>query len=77
MGQYNGSIFKYKLFDISEAIHVCLIGNSELDVYTNTLYKLIGQSCMYPILRQNKVHGKLYQKCIRFKFRKKIQLKHH
>ena len=53
--------FKYKLFDISEAIHVCLIGNSELDVYTNTLYKLIGQSCMYPILRQNKVHGKLYQ----------------
>jgi hypothetical protein len=53
--------FKYKLYDISEAIHVCLIGNTELDVYTNAVYKLIGNSCMLPILKQSRLHGGLYQ----------------
>lgn len=53
--------FKYKLFDISEAIHVCLIGNTELDVYTKQVYKLVGSSCMLPILKQSKLHGGLYQ----------------
>jgi len=54
--------FKEEIFDIRDAIHVCLVGSSELDVYTISTYTLIGQTCMTPLLRQFKLPGGLYQR---------------
>jgi len=66
--------FKDNIFDVSEAVHVCLVGSSELDIYTRQTYSLIGQTCMTPLLRQYKLPGGLYQRVFplnigrRFKF---------
>ncbi len=56
------NFFKNKIFDIQDAIHVCLVGNSNIDIYTNKVYNLIGSTCIMPILRQNKLPGGLYQR---------------
>lgn len=66
--------FKEKIFDITESIHICLVGNSNIDIYTNKMYQLIGEVCMLPILKQYKLPGSLYQRVFplntgsRFKF---------
>lgn len=66
--------FKENIYDISEAIHVCLVGNSNMDIYTNNTYSLIGSTCLTPLLRQYKLPGGLYQRVFplntgrRFKF---------
>lgn len=39
------------LFDISEGIHVCIIGDSNLDVYTKTMYEIIARFCINPFFR--------------------------
>lgn len=54
--------FKEEIFDIRDAIHICLIGSSELDVYTINMYSMIGRICMTPLLRQFKLPGGLYQR---------------
>lgn len=47
--------FSRNLFDISEAIHICLIGDSNLDIYPNKVYSLIGQVCLSPLFGYLKV----------------------
>jgi len=66
--------FKYKIYDISEAIHICLIGNSDLDVYTTSVYKLVGHSCILPILKQNRLSGHLYQNIFGLNLGKRFKL---
>ena len=51
--------FKDKIFNIEDAIHICIIGDTNSDVYTKTTYKLIGESCISPMLNYFKL-GKLY-----------------
>ena len=53
--------FKTKPFDIENAIHICIIGNTDLDIYTKTLYKIIGTTCILPFVRQFKLFGSLFQ----------------
>jgi len=66
--------FKENIFDISESIHVCLIGSSNLDIYTQNTYSLIGKTCITPLLKQYKLPGGLFQRVFplnigpRFKF---------
>lgn len=43
--------FKDVPFDISEAIHIVLIGDSNKDVYTKKLYEKIGRFCIVPFIR--------------------------
>jgi len=51
-----------KIYDINEAIHVCVVGDSNLDVYTRKIYEIIGRSCIVPTLRQYKLPGGLFQR---------------
>jgi hypothetical protein len=68
------SFFKNKIFDIKEAIHICLIGNTNLDIYTTKIYNLIGSTCIMPILRQNKLPGGLYQRVFDMNLGKRFKL---
>lgn len=48
--------FFYKnIVDISQCLHICLIGDTSLDVYPNKLYKLIGRICLRPIFGHLKI----------------------
>jgi len=53
--------FKTRPFDIEDAIHICIIGSTELDIYTKTMYKSIGTICILPFVRQFKLFGSLFQ----------------
>jgi len=43
------------IFDISNAIHVCIVGDSFADVYTTKIYEIIGRTCILPILLQHRI----------------------
>jgi len=54
--------FKEGIYDIRDAIHICLIGSSKLDIYTLDLYNVIGKICISPILRRYKLSSELYRR---------------
>jgi len=39
------------VFDISEMIHILIIGDSSLDVYTKKFYEVLGRMCIVPFIR--------------------------
>lgn len=41
--------FDENILDVSESIHICLVGDSTLDVYPNKLYNLLGRVCINPL----------------------------
>ena len=47
--------FKEKPFDLSQAIHIKIIGDSSIDVYTRDFYRLLGRTCVAPMLRMFKL----------------------
>ena len=47
--------FKERPFDLSQAVHIKIIGDSSSDVYTKSFYELIGRTCIGPILRMFKL----------------------
>lgn len=47
--------------DIQQYIHVLVIGNTSLDVYTRDIYEKIGRFVIGPISRKNKLPGLLNQ----------------
>ena len=51
-----------KIFDISEAIHICIIGDSKSDIYTKKIYELIGRSCIVPFVRYFKIPQGIFQR---------------
>lgn len=53
--------FKDHPFDIEDAIHICIVGNTNIDIYTRVLYKSIGTTCILPFVRQFKLIGSLFQ----------------
>ena len=42
---------KEQVFDIREGIHILLVGDSGLDVYTKKFYELLGRTCIAPFIR--------------------------
>lgn len=50
------------IFDISEAIHVCVIGDSSIDIYTKKIYEVIGRSCIVPFVRYFKLPQGVFQR---------------
>lgn len=50
------------IFDISEAIHVCIIGDSNIDIYTKKIYEMIGRSCIVPFVRYFKLPQGVFQR---------------
>jgi len=43
---------KYKPFNFKDAIHILIIGDSNIDIYTNQIYELMSYNCINPILQQ-------------------------
>jgi len=48
--EYTKQYFDRKPFPISEAIHVAVIGDSNVDVYTKETYEVIGRFVISPIV---------------------------
>lgn len=53
---------KTKPFNLDEAIHVVIIGDSYKDVYLQRLYEMIGRNCIGPIARYFKISPTLWTK---------------
>lgn len=53
--------FDDNIFDISDAIHICIIGDTNTDTYTKDCYRLIGKICLSPLLQFFKLPG-LFQR---------------
>lgn len=49
--------FEDKIFQINNMIHICLIGDSTLDVYPEKLFRLIGRTCVSPMFRDMRITG--------------------
>jgi len=54
--------FESKPFNMDQAIHILIIGDSKIDLYTGQLYEMIGRNCIGPILRYFKLPNKMWQK---------------
>jgi len=54
--------FKEKPFDISEAIHILIIGDSNLDIYTQKTYEIIGRTCIVPFIRYFRMPEGVFQR---------------
>ena len=48
-------------FDISEAIHVCIIGDTKSDVYPRKIYESIGRICVAPICQYFRINRVMNQ----------------
>jgi len=70
---------KDQIFDIREAIHVLVIGDSNLDVYTKKFYELLGRICIVPFIRYFKLPEGIGQRvfCLNIgkKFNQKMLMK--
>lgn len=49
------TFFSNQPFDIKNSIHVCIVGDTNSDVYIDLLYEMIGRICIGPILRYFKL----------------------
>ena len=54
--------FKDNIFDIAEAIHICVIGDTNIDIYTKRLYEKLARTCMTPFYRTYKFPKGLFQR---------------
>jgi len=52
LNEKSKKFFKYKPFDYQEALHILIIGDSNIDVYTKQMYEILSYNCIGPILRQ-------------------------
>ena len=66
--------FKDKLFDVNNAIHICIIGDTTFDVYTKNIYRVIGEYCITPIIRANKLSTRLHRTIFPLNIGKKFNL---
>ncbi len=53
-------------YQIENMIHVCIIGDTNLDVYTNKVYKLISRSCVQPMFRDMRITGSVDTRVLGF-----------
>lgn len=56
------NFFKTKPFNLNEAIHITIIGDSYKDVYIQRLYEILGRNCIGPILRYFKLSPSMWTK---------------
>lgn len=54
--------FKENIFDVSEAIHILIIGDSNLDIYTKHMYEIIGRTCIAPFIRYFRLPEGIFQR---------------
>lgn len=64
--------FFEEAFELSNAIHICIIGDTNKDVYTLEIYNLIGRICAGPIMRYFKIPPMVGPKLVGFNIGKKF-----
>jgi hypothetical protein len=45
------AFLKRKNIDMQDCIHICIVGDTGSDIYTDKIYKIIGRFCIHPILQ--------------------------
>lgn len=60
------TFFTNNQYQIENMIHVCIIGDTNLDVYTNKVYKLISRSCVQPMFRDMRITGSVDTRVLGF-----------
>lgn len=63
-----------KLFDIQEALHILVVGDSNIDVYTRKFYELLGRICIVPYIRYFKIANIDYETIVPLNMGKKFKL---
>ena len=61
-------------FDIKEALHVLIIGDSNIDIYTKKFYELLGRVCIVPYIRYFKIMPLDYESIVPMNMGKKFNL---
>lgn len=67
--------FMYRqLFDIKDGIHILVIGDSNVDIYTKKFYELLGRICIVPYVKYFRI-GKIdYQTIVPMNMGRKFKL---
>ena len=68
------TFIKNHRFDIKEAIHILVIGDSNIDVYTRKFYELLGRFCIVPFIRYFKIMNVDYEYIVPLNMGKKFKL---
>jgi hypothetical protein len=62
------------LFDIQDALHILIVGDSGIDVYTKKFYELLGRVCIVPYIRYFKIATNDYETIVPLNMGKKFNL---
>jgi hypothetical protein len=66
--------FDNKIYQVNNMIHICLVGDSHLDIYPQKLYKQIGRTCINPMYRDMRIVGSVDTSVIGFNLGDKFNL---
>jgi hypothetical protein len=68
------TFMKNYLFDIKEALHILIVGDSNIDVYTRKFYELLGRVCIVPFIRYFKIANIDYETIVPLNMGRKFNL---
>jgi len=68
------TFMKNYIFDIKEAIHILVVGDSSIDVYTKKFYELLGRMCIVPNIRYFKIANIDYETIVPLNMGRKFNL---
>lgn len=67
--------FKDKTFRVDDMIHVCIIGDTNLDIYPWKMMRMIGRLCVAPLFKDMRISGSPNTRIFNFNLGKKFYLK--
>ncbi len=66
--------FKNLVYRIDDMIHICIIGDSNLDIYPRKIYTLIGRICVAPMFRNMRIPGSPENRIFDFNLGRKFNI---
>jgi hypothetical protein len=67
------NFFEQPIRDVNEMLHVCIIGDSNTDVYSEKVYRQIGRTCLSPFFRNMFITGSYEKSLFNFNMGKKFK----
>ena len=68
------TFMKNYIFDIKDALHILVVGDSSIDVYTRKFYELLGRICIVPYIRYFKIANIDYETIVPLNMGRKFNL---
>jgi len=68
------TFIKNYMFDIKEALHILVVGDSNIDIYTKRFYELLGRVCIVPFIRYFKIANIDYETIVPLNMGRKFNL---